>query len=190
MPTHNSNFNTFANTTRTGSNQNWGSEEEAKISDNIYAVQGSPALPLGVTWTFHYLDCRQMVDSLPGSATSINGITINIERQASADTSLINVKDLDVFIIKGGSIQTGTNKADTATNWPTTDTVKTYGGASDLWGLTWTVADINDSGFGVVLACQGNTDGESEDTGAPFVDQISVTITYTGSEDTQVYIIS
>lgn len=42
-------------------------------------------------------------------------------------------------------VNAGDNKDGTAT---VSSGVYTYGGASDLWGTTWTPADINDDGFG------------------------------------------
>ena len=54
----------------------------------------------------------------------------------------------------------------------------TYGGAGDLWGGSWTTADIKASNFGVVLvATNANTqNGRTRDA---TVDYIRVTITYT-----------
>jgi hypothetical protein len=46
----------------------------------------------------------------------------------------------------------GTDKAAAATEWPTTDTYSSYGGAGDLWGTTWTVAEINNIGFGGAIS--------------------------------------
>ena len=68
------------------------------------------------------------------------------------------VIDVEVKIVKAdGSIGT-TNKADTNV-WIVTDaqTYQPYGDNTDLWGETWTAANINDADFGVVLSAKETT---------------------------------
>jgi hypothetical protein len=60
--------------------------------------------------------------------------------------------------VKGGVIG-GTDKS-TGALQPGTLSYVTYGGSSDLWGQTWTPADINASDFGLAFATQiGGKDG-------------------------------
>lgn len=59
--------------------------------------------------------------------------------------------DNQVRVVKSGTI-TGNNLAATTTAWPTTDAYATYGGAANLWGTTWAVADINSANFGAALS--------------------------------------
>lgn len=54
--------------------------------------------------------------------------------------------DATVELLKGG-VAVGSNKAVGA--FLPMNAVLTYGGSSDLWGTTWTPADINGSGFGM-----------------------------------------
>jgi hypothetical protein len=61
-------------------------------------------------------------------------------------------KDYAVKIVKADGTIGSTNKADTGTNWPSSDTYKSYGASNDLWGESWTPADINDADFGAVLS--------------------------------------
>jgi hypothetical protein len=79
-----------------------------------------------------------------------------------------------VSLIKGGTI-TGDNKA-TTTDWPTSFGTASYGGASDLWGTSWTYADINASNFGVALSAY-NQSGVSSRTA--YVDYMQISVTYT-----------
>lgn len=58
--------------------------------------------------------------------------------------------DHRVRIVKGGVIG-ATDKA-SVTAWPGTLAYTTYGGEADLWGETWTVADINSTTFGVAIS--------------------------------------
>jgi hypothetical protein len=76
--------------------------------------------------------------------------------------------DNSVSIIKGGTI-VGNNYAKTNVAWPANEAYTTYGGPTDLWGTTWTYADINAANFGVALSgiVQGN---------ALRVDNIRITI--------------
>lgn len=60
--------------------------------------------------------------------------------------------EFSIKLIKGGVIS-GNDKSTGATI-PTTQTSVNYGGASDLWGLTFLFSDINASNFGVAFAAQ------------------------------------
>jgi hypothetical protein len=77
--------------------------------------------------------------------------------------------DNSVRLMKAGVI-TGADRAQTTVTWPTGDSYAVYGGASDLWGTTWTLADINDANFGVVLSANKQSDGNLR------VDHIRITI--------------
>jgi hypothetical protein len=61
-------------------------------------------------------------------------------------------------------------------DWTTQDTVSTYGAANDLWGTTWTAADINDPSFGVSVSAQHDTSGLATDAR---IDNITITVSYT-----------
>lgn len=59
--------------------------------------------------------------------------------------------DHKVYLAKSG-LQVGSNKANGSV-LPTTLTYSSnYGAINDLWGAAWTPADINHSGFGIVLS--------------------------------------
>ena len=87
--------------------------------------------------------------SIPAGAT-ILGVVAEIARAGTTNTSTV---DDTVKIIKGGTIQ-GDNKStgDSVPAGPPTWETNTYGGASDLWGLSLTPSDINASNFGIVYA--------------------------------------
>lgn len=87
---------------------------------------------------------------------TIDGIEAVIRRKA--DITGDNVYDEDLLIIKGG-VNGATQMADTATAWTTTWTEITYGSPTNLWGETWTVADINANNFGIAFSSQ-NKKGE------------------------------
>ncbi|MEO8590409.1 MAG: T9SS type A sorting domain-containing protein [Flavobacteriales bacterium] len=92
-------------------------------------------------------------------------------RWAMIGFTLQRARELDysVRLMKGGTIG-GTDLANT-TSWPTSDAYVNYGGAGNLWGQSWTIADINATGFGVVLAARVAN-------GTARVDHVRVTVTY------------
>ena len=89
-----------------------------------------------------------MVLQYPAGAT-INGITVSINRSSSGTTAPL-IRDNVVSLVKAGTI-VGNNLAVTGTDWPNTAATVNYGGISNLWGTTWTPADINNAVFGVVF---------------------------------------
>jgi hypothetical protein len=95
---------------------------------------------------------------------------VTIGRFASSSSSL---QDRYVYLIKGGVTGT-TNRGATSTNWPTSEAAASYGSTSDLWGTSWTPADINASNFGVALTVDNN----NSSTRTANVDYINVTVTY------------
>jgi hypothetical protein len=78
----------------------------------------------------------------------------NVNRHVMIGLTLRRASELDsqVRLLKNGVIA-GNNLANT-TEWPTTEAYVTYGGATELWGQTWTLADVNASNFGVAIATQ------------------------------------
>ncbi|MCR4339413.1 MAG: glycine-rich protein [Gemmatimonadaceae bacterium] len=93
-----------------------------------------------------------------------------------------DVVDNVVRLVRGGTV-VGDDKA-AATQWPSVDTYKTYGGATDMWGTTLTPAQVNAADFGVVLSA-------TVTTGTAEVDHVRMTIHYTaqGSGDPGSYLL-
>jgi len=74
--------------------------------------------------------------------------------------STYSVVDTVVRLVKAGTV-VGDNKADTVTDWPTVETEKVYGSSSDLWGTTWTAAEISAATFGLVISATPGGGGEA-----------------------------
>jgi hypothetical protein len=137
---------------------------------NIIADDTSYATATLSNATSRYLEGTNYGFAIPADAT-INGIVVTIGRFESV-TDKGRVRDNVVSLIKGGAI-TGTNKAVTQ-EWPTGSPVAaTYGSTSDLWGATWTPADINASNFGVALSAI------SSKMRTASVDYMQISVTYT-----------
>lgn len=102
------------------------------------------------------------------SNARITGIVVNIRRRQSGT---VNRVDQLVRINVGGT--NSTNKADTSTYWPQSYATKTYGGSTDLWGLS-NVTPSNINTLYVDLSAKNNYSA-----GATFyVDCITVTVYY------------
>ena len=140
---------------------------------NITAA-GSPyaTASIGGAVSTNYLQATNYGFAIPSGSTII-GITVVINRMASG-TAPSGVSDNVVNLVRGGSV-TGNNKA-TGISWPVSLGTATYGGVSDLWGSTWTAANINGADFGVYLSVyNGNVGGTRDVT----VDTIQVSVNYT-----------
>lgn len=123
----------------------------------------------------HYLKATGFGFSIPSGAT-INGIVVEVERKASANTASNTIVDTSVRIVKGGALGVNDDKA-TAGGWPTTDAYATYGGSTDLWLETWTPTDINATNFGAAIAAEEVCTGTTAVTAS--VDHIRITVSYT-----------
>jgi hypothetical protein len=66
-----------------------------------------------------------------------------------------SIEDYDVFLLKAGAAS-GSDKAST-TDWTTSDSDRTYGNSTDLWGTTWTEAQVEASNFGIRLKVRNLT---------------------------------
>jgi MBG domain (YGX type)/Bacterial Ig-like domain (group 3) len=119
----------------------------------------------------NYLQGTNYNFAIPPEAT-IAGIEVQINRRS--DSRNPNVIDTEVRLVKGGQI-VGDNRA-LPNSWPTTLTVATYGGPTDLWGLTWLPADINSIDFGVVLAAHRDNNGNNQRQA--LVDSMQITVYY------------
>lgn len=141
---------------------------------NVGANDGSEATITAATYDANdisfQLRARNLGFTIPTGST-ITGITVEIEKRDQAIGAAV---DNRVQLTDASGTLVGDNKADTVTDWPTAATIITYGGSSDTWNASPTVAMVNDPDFGVTLsvkATAANTD--------IFVDFIRVTITYT-----------
>jgi len=111
--------------------------------------------------------------SIPTGST-IDGIEARLQASdpvgGAGITHVIIYKDNST---PGNDLETGeTGVAGTPTNYD-------YGSSSQLWGLTWTAAEINSSDFQLRISMNGGVAGE------PAVDFLAVNVHYTEAADTQ-----
>lgn len=118
--------------------------------------------------------------TIPVGAT-IDGIEFVIERSNSAGSSGIDdgggaEGSADgVYATKDGTYAVG-SQLGTGTNWTSTPTAETYGGAAELWGQSWAYTDINATTFGFMMKCRRVAPG-----GSPVgnVDYVTAKVYYT-----------
>lgn len=188
-----SSFSTIARAgelTQGGNTWQWINRSNAQTSNNQYAYlqwsnSGGSAQsePLSQNGYVNYFVCTQ-IDTLVPSGSTINGITVKIERYNSDPAGeRLTVTDSAVYLTKDGTNTVGSNKSAGAT-WDLTDPNSlsaTYGSSSDLWGTTFTAAEVNASTFGVMVSPNINfTSGGAIGIHAKF-DQIVIDINYTTS---------
>jgi hypothetical protein len=131
----------------------WSNVSNAQSSDNNRADAG---FLLGVLATVNtdYLKAENFNFSIP-AGTVICGIEVGIERRGSGITIGSSIQDNIVRLEKSG-VLAGSNYA-SATSWTGSDFKATYGGPTDLWGTTWTPAQINATNFGCLLSAKLNS---------------------------------
>lgn len=61
------------------------------------------------------------------------------------------VRDNSIRVFKEG-VLTGNNLANTGLRWPLNDATVNYGGPTELWGTTWTLAQVNAANFGAAVS--------------------------------------
>lgn len=92
------------------------------------------------------LDCKGFDFSAIPTNAAIVGVKVEVERHYVGSA----VGDALVCLLKAG-VQTGDNKIG-INDWSSSPRVDTFGGPSDLWGLSLSVADIKDPDFGFCIS--------------------------------------
>lgn len=162
---------TCANVDWVTGTQGWSNTGNALISDNIGATAD-----VNDSQVSEYLRCTGYGFSIPAGAV-INGITVTVRRQVSSTTGGSSVDDQSVRLVKANTV-VGSDLA-SGTDYTTAWVDAIYGGTANLWGTTWSVAEINATNFGVAFAAHKvNTSSGSRTVR---VDVISVAVTYTDS---------
>jgi hypothetical protein len=148
--------------------------------DWVAGVGGPPTpgeyaeLSLGHSAVSHYLKITNFGFAIPAGAT-ITGVEASLTRNDNNVNGQI-AQDNQVQLVKAGVVQSGSNHA--AGLLPLAPAAIIYGSSSDLWGVTLTPSDVNNSGFGFALSV-GNTSASHNSGPAIPPGTISMTIFYT-----------
>ncbi|MDO8472954.1 MAG: glycosyl hydrolase family 28-related protein [Dehalococcoidia bacterium] len=154
-----------------GGNIAWANLTNAMAEDAAYAGATLDQDPIADKQS-QYLKCTGFAFTLP--ACTVNGISVRVKRYTDQSPGCY---DTAVKIVKGGVI--GDTDKTAVGEWPTSNTSTTYGANNDLWGETWTAADINGSGFGVVISCGIDSAPPGPATATGYIDYVEITVTYT-----------
>jgi hypothetical protein len=143
--------------------------------DNVKAADASVATGVTSHSGFSITNALTLTDfgfSVPASA-SVTGIQVEINRKGT-NAFDGGINDEKVQLVIGGT-PSGDDKA-SVSPWPSTLTVASYGGQSDLWGLSLSAADVNASNFGLIV--QGDELNATGQTAS--IDYARITVYYTG----------
>jgi hypothetical protein len=143
----------------TASGTNWATPNNVFTSNNAYAVYNNTSQDDLCVTNFSIV--------VPGTATTILGIIVSVEGNGTSATA--TDRQYRIGLTKAGCVLDGARKTGIQMN-QTTDTVTPTGNLNDLWGSTWTPADIQAATFGVLIS-------DNDTTAAPLnIDTITVTI--------------
>lgn len=149
----------------------WGGLTNVGALDGVYA--SADGISASVT---EYLKCTGYGFNIPAGAI-ITGITVGVWVN-----STFTFTDNAMSLVKAGVVQ-ATNLATNANTFPNgggsmapAPTELVYGSSTNLWGNTWTAADINSANFGAAFAAQRGNFGTLQ---TAYVDYMPITIDYT-----------
>jgi Secretion system C-terminal sorting domain len=151
-----------------GSSNNWANPNRANLSDDLYA-----RVNLANGEISKYLEVSDYGWVIPPGAT-IQGIEVNIE--CHQEDLVADFADASIVLMKAG-VAASADRAGTGV-YDDKDLINTYGSSTDMWGTTWTPADVMDPGFGVLYSV---TRLSGPGTYYLFVDYVELTVYYTGS---------
>jgi len=164
-----------------GASIGWTNPTNADDNESTYALASS----VSDGNSTYYLNVDDLGFSIPAGA-QIRGVEVLVGR--TAYECCWYAYDNSIRLIKGGTIQ-GDDKNNTAPNswgdYGSQDCAPelaytTYGGPTDLWGLSLSVSDVNSSNFG--FAFSGKADGGNVSGMKIRIAKVTVHYTYEGSE--------
>jgi hypothetical protein len=120
----------------------WNAPGRITTDDNSYSEI------LGGSVTSNYLRASNFGFAIPAGAT-IDGIEARIERKSIFGGP--DGLDNSIKLFNASGVAAGNEKS-TGAAWPSSTTVTTLGGATDLWGLTPSEADVEDIDWGWAIS--------------------------------------
>lgn len=152
----------------TGAGNVWSNPTRVFALDGLFAtsLSGGGLISAGLQATGYGF-------AIPGGATILGIVaTVYAKNNASFPTSFVG--DYVVKLVKAG-VPVGANRSSTG-NYNNFVSPVVHGGPTDLWGTTWTPADINNANFGLIQS--------TDSSGAGFtgsIDYISIQVYYSAA---------
>lgn len=150
---------------------NWNNPENAMFADNMYATAQLGPYPNCFMSNCYYPRALWPANfgfTIPATA-AITGIKAEVLRFTN---TLNAVTDSVVYLLKN-SMPSGNNHA-FLTQWNTLPSNITYGDSTDLWGTTWTPAQINATDFGLFFKPMNSL----ATSAFVYVDHVRITVYY------------
>lgn len=155
--------------TTSGSGQTWTTPSNIQTSNDVKSL----STLLNAARTSRLIQATGFNFAIP-VGYFIRGILLEVEKRIFIQGAGSSAIDLNVRLLGGSG--TSSDYA-TATSWPATDAYVSYGGSTDLWGLPWTVAEINASTFG----CEVSVQLTGSNTTAVQIDHVRLTVYYSSA---------
>jgi MSHA biogenesis protein MshQ len=150
--------------------QPWGGLTSVTTQDNVYA--SATANNSQIT---NFLKCTGYNFAIPAGAI-INGITVGPWVNATRTFTVNAMQLVKTDVIQPTNLGAGTNIPNGGGALLPAPTQLTFGSATNLWGNTWTAADINAATFGAAFAAQR---GAFNSVQTVAVDAMPITVSYT-----------
>lgn len=151
----------------------WDSTENVSAVDGLFSsVTLDPYLNCFQSACFRsrYLTCYNFGFNIPANAV-IEGVTIDVYGLPDANGA---VRDCTIALRRDNLNNLWGNNMAGNSPWNVNNAQHTYGAQDDLWGLTWTPADVNSVDFGTYIKLQ-NTSNQFHSVN---VDAVFITVTY------------
>lgn len=153
-----------------GSGGDWVNPDNVKQSDNAYATVTAPRRNIVDT----SLLISTHFDFIIPSGATIDGIQVEMERKYAGVGG--SVSDNIMALTKDGVASIGT-PTDPVGVWSTVEHYEPMGSPTDLWGETWTPAEINDENFGFIFSATISAGALA--SCIAYIDHIRITVYYT-----------
>jgi MSHA biogenesis protein MshQ len=149
--------------------RSWTGLSNVTAQDNVYAT--ATATNNQIT---NYLKCTGYNFAIPAGAT-ITGIAVGPWVNATRTFTVNAMQLVKTDVIQPTNLAAGTNIPNGGGSLLASPTQLTFGDAANLWGNTWTPADINAATFGAAFAAQR---GSFSSTQTVAVDAMPITVSY------------
>lgn len=170
----------YPQTVTQGTDSTWSNLANIQTSDGNFASR-SALIDNTNSWC-PIIYAKNFGFSIPSGATIV-GILCEYNRKCNIATATRKTILIHAYAAKADGTYSTTNMADDGVRWPATAATVSLGSSSNLWGESWTAADINDPDFGISFTgYQLSTDTSM--TVISYVDFIRFTVYYTNPAPT------
>ena len=167
-------FGTAASDSSNGGTEPWETPSNVLTDDTSRANLDMPSSGSQVSEYLLLTNIGLTTGDVPSGAT-IDGIEFRYRREEDSRTD--NLHTSKVRIIKGGTVHTSNVSTMNTAEWDNSPETITEGGASNLWGQTFTDSDVRASNFGVAVEADAAS-GVTPDGGIQYAE---IRIYYTES---------